>query len=82
MNTSKIIIAIDLSRQKQLHGDPKAIQQIEFVTQLKNPDYAIFANESMFLLMVFRKNQTNKTKVSLRKSNSLIINGELWRSKS
>ena len=77
MNTSKIIIAIDLSRQKQLHGDPKAIQQIEFVTQLKNPDYAIVANESMFLLTVFRKNQTNKTKVSLRKSNSLIINGEL-----
>ena len=77
MNTSKIIIAIDLSRQKQLHGDPKAIQQIEFVTQLKNPDYAIVANESIFLLMVFRKNQTNKTKVSLRKSNSLIINGEL-----
>ena len=32
------IIAVDLSRQKELDADPKAIQQIEFVGQLKNSD--------------------------------------------
>ena len=29
------LTAVDLSRQKQLHADLKAIQQIEFVGQLK-----------------------------------------------
>ena len=32
------LIAVDLSRQKELDADPKAIQQIEFVGQLKTPD--------------------------------------------
>ena len=38
MNISKNhyrLIAVDLSRQKELDADPKAIQQIEFVGQLK-----------------------------------------------
>ena len=43
MNISEI--AVDLSRQKELEADPKAIQQIEFVGQLKNPDDAIVAND-------------------------------------
>ena len=30
------LIAVDLSRQKEIDTDPKAIQQIEFVGQLKN----------------------------------------------
>ena len=30
------LIAVDLSRQKELDADPKAIEQIEFVRQLKN----------------------------------------------
>ena len=30
------LIAVDLSRQKELDADPKAIQQIEFIEQLKN----------------------------------------------
>ena len=29
------LIAVDLSRQKELHVDPKVIQQIEFVGNLK-----------------------------------------------
>ena len=29
------LIAVDLSRQKELDADPKAIQQIEFIGQLK-----------------------------------------------
>ena len=32
------LIAIDLSGEKELDGDPKAIQQIGFVGQLKNID--------------------------------------------
>ena len=30
------LIAVDLSRQKELEAGPKAIQKIEFVGQLKN----------------------------------------------
>ena len=41
------LIAIELTRQKVLDTDPKAIQQIEFVGLLKNPDNEIVANESM-----------------------------------
>ena len=32
------LIAVDLSRKKELDADPKAIQQIEFVGQLKKID--------------------------------------------
>ena len=32
------LLAVDLSRQKELDADPKAIQQVEFVEQLKNTD--------------------------------------------
>ena len=46
------LTAIDLIRQKQLDSDPKAIQQIEFVRQLKNLDNKVVANESMFVLMI------------------------------
>ena len=44
-----------MSRQKELDADLKPIQQTEFVEQLKNPDSAIVANESMFVLTVFKK---------------------------
>ena len=47
------LIAVDLSRQKELDADAKAIQQIEFDGQLKNPDDAVIANESMFVLKIF-----------------------------
>ena len=49
------LIAVDLNRQRELDADPKAIQQIQFVGQLKNPDYAIVANESMFVLAILEK---------------------------
>ena len=32
------LTTVDLSRQKELYADPKAIQQIEFVRKLKNTD--------------------------------------------
>ena len=30
------LVAVDLSREKELHANPKNIQQIEFVGQLRN----------------------------------------------
>ena len=76
------LIVIDLSRQKELDAEPKAIQQIEFVGQLKNPDNAIDAKESMFLLAISEKNQRSETKIFSRKCNSIINNSKLSRSKS
>ena len=49
------LITVYLSRQKQLNADPKAIQQIEFVWQLKNPDNATAATESMLVLTILEK---------------------------
>ena len=49
------LIAVDLSRQKELDADLKAIQQIEFVGQLKNQDNVIVANEAMFVLTILEK---------------------------
>ena len=46
------IIAVELSRQKELDADSKAIQQIEFVGQLKNLNDAIAAGEVMFFLKI------------------------------
>ena len=49
------LIAINLSKQKELNADPKVIQEIEFIGKLKNPDHAIVANESMFVLTILEK---------------------------
>ena len=49
------LIAVDLSRQKELDADRKAIQQIEITGQLKNPDDAVIANEFMFVLTILQK---------------------------
>ena len=38
IKTHNALIAVDFSRQKQLHADSKAIQQLEIVGQLKNTD--------------------------------------------
>ena len=38
-----------------LHANPKGIQKIEFVGQLKNPANTIVAGESIFLLTVLEK---------------------------
>ena len=45
------LIAFDLSRQKELDGDLKAIQQIQFVGQLKNVD-AINADGKQFMFIL------------------------------
>ena len=49
------LIVVDLSRQKELDADPKAIQQIEFVGQLKSDNNQIVFNESMFVLTILKK---------------------------
>ena len=50
------LIAIDLSKQKELDADPRAIHQIEFYGML---------NRSMYS---FRKDKRNKIKVLQRNS--------------
>ena len=74
-------------RQKELDADPKAIQQIAFVGQLKEldaNDNATYAgdNQSMFALTFLEKNQRKKIKVFSRKWHSIIKNGKLSRSES
>ena len=50
------LIPADLSRQKELDADPKAIQQIEFVGQLKNIDRInAYGIQSMFILTILEK---------------------------
>ena len=53
-----------MSRQKELDSDPKAIQQIEFVGQLKNSDDQIVANESMLVLTILEKIKERRLKLS------------------
>ena len=64
------IMIVDLSRQKELDADPKAIQQIEFVRQLKNLDAednatdAVNNNKYMFVLAVLEKIKETRLKFS------------------
>ena len=54
------LIAVDLSRQTKLHADPKGIQEIEIVGQLKQLDIngnatAVGNDQSMTVLMILEK---------------------------
>ena len=69
------LIAVDINRQKELDGDPKAIQQIKFVgqwTKLKTDNTNV---QSMFVLMVLEKIKKRKkeTKFSSRNCNSITM---------
>ena len=59
------LIAVDLSRQIELDADPKAIQQVEFVEQLKYVD-GINANGtlSIFVLATLEKIKETRLKFS------------------
>ena len=72
------LISFDLSRKKELDADPKAIQQIDLVGQLKTI-YGINADgaESMVILAIFEKKLRSKIKTFSRKSNSIIKDGKL-----
>ena len=58
------LIAVDLSRQKELNSDPKAIQQIEFVGKLQSLNNEIVANQSMFVLAISEKIKETKLRFS------------------
>ena len=58
------VIAVDLNKQKELDGVSKAIQQIELVAQLKNPDHVVVANESMFVSTILEKIKETRLKFS------------------
>ena len=54
------VIAVDFSKQKEVDADPKAIQKIEFVGQLKKLDGKHNAtdagnDQSMFVLTILEK---------------------------
>ena len=61
------LIAVGLSRQKELDVDAKAIQQIEFVGQLKNVD-SVNADDAqpMFVLTILEKITETQLKFSQR----------------
>ena len=81
-------IVADLSRQKELDADPKAIQQMEFIGQLKKLDAEDNAtdapgnDQSMFALTIVEKNQTNEIKIFTKKCSNIIKYGKLPRSES
>ena len=59
------LIAVDLNRQKELDPDPKAIQQIELIGQLKNYDGEnAGCTQSMFVLTISEKLKETRQKFS------------------
>ena len=76
-------MAVDLSRQKELNADPKAIQQTEFIRQFKNIDGVNTLPHTIYVGFTdFRENQGNETKIFSRKHSSLIKDSKLLRSKT
>ena len=70
------LIAVDLSRQKELDADPKAIQQIEFVGLLKklddNDNVTDDSNDqSMFVLTILEK--IKETKLNFSQGNVIVL---------
>ena len=63
------LIAVDLSRQKQLDADPKSIQQTEFVGQLKKLDgdgnaIGVGNDQSVLVLTILEKIKETRLKFS------------------
>ena len=57
--------AVDLNKQKELDADPKAIQQIEFVEELKNVDGVnADGTQNMFILTTLEKIKETRLKLS------------------
>ena len=54
------LIAVDVSRQKELDADPKAIQQVEFIEQLKYVD-GINANGTLSIFVLTALEKIRKT---------------------
>ena len=66
------LLAFDLSMQKELDADPKTIQQIEFVGQLKNVN-GINADgtQNMFILMILEK--INETRLRFSQGSATVL---------
>ena len=59
------LTAVDLSRQKELEADPKAIQQIELAGELKNVDLInADGKQIMFVLTILEKIKKTRSKFS------------------
>lgn len=65
------LTGVDLSRQQESDANQKAIQEIYFAGQLKNPDEAIVGDEYVSFTKL-RKNQRNTAKLRWRKCNRFI----------
>ena len=80
------LIAVDLSRQKEFDANPKVIQQIEFVGQLKNKDNdynTIDADDTIYVnFNRFRKYKRNSLKVLSKKCTSITKDSKLSRNES
>ena len=60
------LIAVDLSKQKELDADPKAIQQIEFIGQLKMQMVKILMeHKNIFVLTILEKFKEARLKIYL-----------------
>ena len=53
----------DLSRQKGLDADLKAIEEIEFVGKLKSRNNQFVTNESVFVLTILEQIQEARLKI-------------------
>ena len=58
------LIAIEFNRQKELDADPKEIQQIELVGQLRKLNADNNNDESTFILTVLEKIKVTRLKIS------------------
>ena len=67
------LIAVDLSKQKALDADPKAVQQIIFTGKIK----ATEANARTIIYYILEKSKKNKIRIFQRnkKSSAISING-------
>ena len=74
------LIAADLSKQKALDADPKAVQQIIFTGKIK----ATEANARTIIYYILEKSKKNKIRIFQRnkKSSAISINGWIQPSKS
>ena len=59
------LIAVGLSRQKELDADPRETQQIDFVRQLQNENgINVDGTQTIFILMILEKIKEVRLKFS------------------
>ena len=58
------LIAVDLSKQKELHADPKTSQQIEFNGKSKSRNSRTDENQFIFVLIIVEKIKEARLKLS------------------